>query len=186
MRAQADARHSLRFPRDARRLLVGDLEYAVKGRGVELGIGGQHLVGVVVSRSVHGRAAGVDEAAELQPPRQLEHRQGALHVDARAGDRVGGAEGELQRGEVDEVGDATPSRGLLERVDVVDVRAEDLEAVDLCTDQDQAQPIEPAVGAHDGHGRALAHEVTNYPGPDAAGATGDQEVLIGHGQATLE
>ena len=161
--ADADRRHAVVLEVADARALVGALEHPVERARVLL----------VAERGDRGR---VDERRDpaAAAAHGLEHVDGAEHVDARAQRRVGAHERDLERGEVDHVGDPVLVERALDHVEVGDVGAHAHDALDLLR------------GERDRHPRRLLGEVegddlvpavqqrADRPHPDRAEGAGDE------------
>ena len=113
---------------------------------------------------------------------RLEDVDRADHVDHRAERRVGGAERQLQAGQVDDVGDAAAGHhgrhvGAAGHVEPVELQLVGLRLVGRPALGDELEPVQvrAQVGGH--HGYALVEQQPHDPGADAAGRAGDQEPL---------
>lgn len=116
--SEADAGEAVVEPVDAGVELVADLEGAVMGGGEEAGVvgdGGSGCVGgfgggfgrgFVVAGAVDGGGAGVDDSLDLvlEGEGGFEDGEGSEDVDAGAEEGFGAADGDLEAGEVDDVG----------------------------------------------------------------------------------
>src|SRR5439155_21081126 len=107
----------------------------------------------------------------------LEHVDGADDVDERAERRVGPRERNLQRREVDQVGDPVLVEGAPDRVAVGDVAADEGDLRELALRHDEPEPLRIArhIEGHDG--RASGHERAYGPRADAPEGAGDEEPL---------
>jgi hypothetical protein len=180
VRPQADARDAIGVPGDPRAPLVRNLVHAVPRRRTQLRIRGQHRVVVAGGRPVDRGTARVHEVADPEPARQLEYPDGPLDVHPCSGDRVGRAEGELERGQVDDPGDVAVACHALQPVDVEQVAPDEVEPGELLRRQEQREPVSAPARGQDRDGHGLAHQLPDHPRADAAGAAGDQEPLVGH------
>ena len=103
------------------------------------------------------------------------HRPG--HVDLGTERWVGTAERHLQRGKVDDVGDAVFVQGAFDGCKVGDVPLDEIHACERVRLDDELDPsgILPEIEGDDRH--ALAHELADGPGADTAQGTGHEEAL---------
>ena len=119
-------------------------------------------------------------------PGRLEDVDRADDVDERAARWIGSAERDLQRRQVDDVGDATRIEDPFDLGQVGDVTDLEVDAGELLVGHDEAQPAGIGAEVERRDVRAVAHERPDRPRADTAQRARDEEALVpavmrGHG-----
>jgi hypothetical protein len=180
-RPQADRADAVLAGVHAGGALVGRLVDAIEGVGQQFGVIGDQA-GPVPGRVAEDRG----RAGEGQPDvlrrgaDRLEDVDRADHVDHRAERRVGGAERQLQAGQVDHVSDAAVRHHGRDGRAAGHIELAELELVFLafCAvpgGEPEAAQVRAQVGGQ--HGHALVKQQPHDPRADAAARAGDQELL---------
>ena len=107
----------------------------------------------------------------------LEDVDRADDVDECSPRRVGTAEGDLERRQMDEVRDLVPVDGAFDGAQVGDVADLEADSRKLVGGHDETEPAGIAPEIERDHLRTVAHEGADRPGPDAPEGAGDEEAL---------